>query len=289
MNLSVVVFTGLLVGFFIPTFGTLITPFLQPLLMALTFFGTLDLKISDIITDIKKPQRMLPVLALIHLGGPFIIFLLRDFFSPEIFLGLIISTSVSSGISIIFLSKLFGGNVSQALVLTSISNITAPLTIPFIVLLFTQTRINTDPLQMSLTIVKLIVVPFLFAQIISQTKWKEKISKFSSELSILVLFFLIVGVIASVQDLIRLNIFLSLQLTVVLSAIAVGLFTCGYMLGTDPKLRVTFALAAIYRNFALSTVLSLSLFNSMIAIPSVVFTIVVHILIIPISFYLSKK
>lgn len=287
-NISVVVFAGLILGFTFPTFGRLITPILQPLLMMLTFLGTIDIKIDNVIADIKKPGKTLLALFIIHLAGPMMILFLRDFFSDEIFLGLIIATSVSSGIAIIILSKLFGGNPAKALVLTTISNFAAPLTIPILVLILAQTQITIDPIQMSVTIIKLILIPFAIAQIVAKTSWKHQITQRSGELSLIVLFFLIIGVIASVRDLLLINIILTFKLAIVLTILSVVLFILGYLLGSNKASKITYAISPVYRNFALATVLALTLFNPTVAIPSVIFTVVVHVLIIPFQWFLTK-
>jgi len=165
-----IILIAIVFGFIFPQIGPLIKPYLIYLLMTLMFFSCLSIKVKDILVGLKNYKENFQILAVIHLLSPLILLLFKGYFSEEIFLGLILAASTSSGMSVIFLSQLYGGDGGKALVITSLSNILSPLTMPLLVFLFARTTIEVDSVAMGLTILKLVVIPLILATLIRNTK-----------------------------------------------------------------------------------------------------------------------
>lgn len=288
-NIWAVVGIGFLISFIFPAGGTLISPFLHILFMILTFFSTLDVHIPEVMRDIQRPKKTIITLLIIHLVSPLIVLFCRPFLSPDIYLGLIIASVVPSGISVVFLTKLFGGDETRSLIITTISSLLSPITVPLLVMLFAGQSINVSPVAMSITIMKLIVIPFILAQYVAHTPWKKRLVKKAPEVLICTLLLLIIGIISPVRNYLLDNLLLSLALAGFVSFLSVVNFLLGFHLGRAPEAKISYGVSASFKNFALSNVLAFSLFNSMVGLPAILYAVINSFMLIPMQWYIEGQ
>ncbi len=284
-----VVTLGLVVSFILPAIGILISPFLHPLFMFLMFLSTLSIDLSALVKDAHHPKKSLIVLLIIHLLSPFVVFLCRPLFSQEIYLGLIIATSVPSGISGVFLTHLFKGDTTHALFTTSLSNIISPLILPLSILLFARTEISIHPLQMALTTIKLIFIPAICAHFVSRTSWKARFEKRSTDMMLISLLLIIIGIISPVRSYLTDNILLTLTLCAFVGTLISLDFYLGYSVGGHTSEKIAYGITASFKNFALATLLALSYFNGVVALPAITYTIMTSLLLIPMQWFIEGK
>jgi len=282
-NIWLVILLAVLISFVFPTPGLFLKPYIGYLLMILMFLSCLEIKIRQIVKACREYKEFLVVLSVVHLVSPLLVLLLKPFFSEQIFLGLILATVISSGMAVIFLSNLFGGLPAKALVITSLSNILSPITIPLLVLLFARTSIEVDVLAMSWTIIKLVVIPIALAQLVSKTKLKKVLSDCSSSVSITLLFLIMLGIVSPVKDLVLSDIKLSLVLSLIAGILISINFIIGYLFGDDKKEKITYGISASYKNFTLATVIAMSLFNETVALPIVIYAVMNNLSLIPLQ------
>ncbi len=284
-----IIFVAIIISFIYPNPGLMLKPYLIYLLMLLMFFSCLGINLKKIAEELKDCRDELATLAIIHLASPILILFLKPFLPEEVFLGLILAAVISSGMSVVFLSYLYGGIASEALVITSISNILSPITVPFLVLLFARTTIRVDVLAMIWTIFKLVAIPLAAAALIRKTSLNKPLEKHGSYISIVVLFVLILGIISPVRDVVLSNLNLSLILGAVVSVLVTINFFLGYLIGKSKPEKITYAITASYKNMTLSTVIALSLFNPMVALPSVIYAVVNNLFLIPLQLIFVRK
>jgi len=130
---SLIILFGALLGFIWPHPGILLRPLLNILLMILIFLSCLEIDLNKIWQTFKKPKLIFLELLIVHLASPILIFIfLKPFIQPELFLGLILVTTVPVGRSAVFLSNLFGGLPEKALIISSLSNLISPIVLPLI-------------------------------------------------------------------------------------------------------------------------------------------------------------
>lgn len=284
-----IVLIAIILGFSLPQIGLIFRPYLTYLLMLLMFLSCLNIDFQKILKPLKYWKNEMQALAIIHLASPLLILLLKPFFSDEIFLGLIIASVISSGIGVVFLSRLYGGIPSQSLILTSISNILSPITVPFLILIFAKTNIKIDYLAIGLTMLKLVIIPIALALIIRKTKINKHLSDYGDPISTITLFLLITGLIAPVRSIILSNLKLSLTLGGLISILVIINFFLGYLIGSTKPEKITYAISTSYKNFTLSTVIALSLFNPTVALPAVIYTVINNLLLIPLQLIFLKR
>jgi len=288
-NVWVVAILGTVVSFLFPAIGILINPLLQPLFMAFMFLSVLDIEIKEVLTDMKKPTKTLVVLLIVQLVSPAIIFLFRNHVVDDVYIGLILAAIAPSAVSAIFLSKVFGGEPHKSLIVTVISNLLSPLTIPFLMILFAQTRVHVGFLDMSATIFKLIVVPFVLAQLFAKTSYKDTVSKRSTGISVFLLSVIIVGTLSPLHSFVLDNLYISLTLSGIVALLGLINFLFGYSIGNTQKSKVSYAISASYKNFTLSAVLAMSLFGGIVALPSIIYSIIGSLCMIPMKWFLEAK
>jgi len=284
-----VILLALIIGFIWTVPGFYIQPYIGYLLMFLMLLSCIDIKYRDIIKQLHKTKKLFFILVVIHITSPVIIFTLRSFIDSQIFLGLIIATVMSSGLSVVFLSKLYNGEQSEALVMTMTSNLLSPLLVPFLVYIFAREVVILDIMNMVVTILKFVFIPLIIARIIRGTKISKPFRKYSLSLSIVTLFLLILGIVAPIKSIILENINRSIILGIVIVAlISINSFL-GYILGSTKKEKVTLLLVGSYKNYTLATVTALSLFGPVVALPAILYAFVNNILLVPIHFLFYNK
>lgn len=289
-NIWVVILAGILFSIFFPAVGILLSPAVQYLFMALMFMSTLNIQPNKILAEVHRPGKTLSSLFIIHLVSPFIILFLRHLFTEDIFLGLIIASSISSGISTVFLTKIYGGEPSRSLVVTSLSNILAPLTIPLLVMIFARQDVQIDFFEMSFTIIKLIIIPSIIAQVVARRKdWTDKINTHRIRINVAILLLIIIGIVSPVRGYIFENLLLSLQLAAVVGVLISLNFFLGFTLGNTIETKISYGVTASFKNFALSTVLALTLFNSMVALPAIMYSVMNSFLLIPMQWFIEGQ
>jgi len=280
---------AIVVGFAFPNQGLILKPYLIYLLMALMFLSCLSINLKEIFNELKDFRDELWTLAIIHLCSPLIILLLKPLFSEEIFLGLILASVISSGMSVVFLSHLYGGVASEALVITSISNMLSPLLVPMLVLLFAKTSIQIDIIAMAFTILKLVIIPLVLATLIRKTKFCNKLKSNCDYVSIALLFLIIIGIIAPVREVILGNIMQAIGVGALIAGLVSINFFLGYFIDKKKKTKITYALTASYKNFTLATVIALSMFNPVVALPAIMYTVVNNLFLIPLQLIFVKE
>lgn len=287
-NTWAIITLGIIISFIFPKIGLSLKPFLNYLLMTLMFLSCLDIDLKEVISDFFNFREETLILAIVHLVSPLIVLCLRHFFSDEIFLGLIIVTTIPAARSSVFLSSIYGGDTSKALTLSTVSNALSPIIVPLLVWIFAKTSIQINYQEMGYTILTLTVIPIALAIIVRHFKIFENLKKYNTNLSIFVLFFLILGIISPVRNIILENPLLALSLGILTIFLNVINFDLGFALGKNNPDKIAFAITSTYKNTTLANILALSFSNPLIALPSIIYTIINNF-IIPLQVNLHKK
>lgn len=287
---SLIILFGALLGFLWPSPGLALRPILNILLMILIFLSCLEIDLNQIWATFKKPKLIFFELLIVHLASPILIYIfLKPFISPELFLGLILVTTVPVGRSAVFLSNLFGGLPEKALVISSLSNLISPLTLPLITYYFTQSTIKFDAIEMSTSMAYIIIIPFLLAILLRRFNLVKKITRHQTDLSTVLVSIIVWGIVAPIHNQITSHLFLSFELTL-LSLVLMSInFALGYFLGTNKSEKITYAISATYKNYSLATIIAALTFPNviLISLPSLIYSISNNLLLLPLQFLLK--
>lgn len=227
------------------------------------------------------------LLLVIHVAGPLFVFFLKPFLPTELFLGMLLISAMPSGISVVFLSELFGGVPGKALPVTAISHIITPIAVPFIVFFIAGTEINIPSSTMTMTLLKLIIIPYVFALIIRRTAFYDGLNKYSLVSSQVLLFTLLLGLISPLASLIQQN-YSQLPLLVTVSVMmTTSFFLVSYRMGKSRKEHITFGITGSFKNFTLGTVVAVSLFSPGVALPVIIYAVINNMLLIPLEVFIN--
>lgn len=282
-----VILLGVVMSFALPIVGILASPFLHIFFMTMMFLSTLNINLKNIRRDLKHPSKTIFVLLLIHFISPLIVYLSRSLFSPELYVGLILATSVPSGISAIFITHMFKGDTTQALITTSLSSLSSPILVPLSLMIFAGSEIQLDGYGMFSTSVKLIIIPLLLAQVVARTSWKKTLSQRSDGLNVILLFLIIIAMLSPVRSYLTDSLLLTLALSSYVAVLIVMNFLIGFSIGKTFPERIANAINAGFKNFALAMVLALTYFNGVVAMPAIVYALVTSILLIPLEWFVE--
>lgn len=288
-NIWLIVLIAISASFLVPTLGSYLSPYLAPLLMALMYFSTLPIRLKKVHANLYELEKTTGALLIVHLASPILIFFLKDLLPQPIYVGLIIASVSSAGISIVFLSTIFGGIPGRALVITALSTLASPLSIPFLVYLFAGAKVEVAIGTMMTTIAKLVILPFGLAWLTRRTPLYKPFKKISVTSSIIILFLLIIGIMSPVISVVLQNIQLSITLGLIVTVVLIINFALGFSIGKNTSEHITYAISTSYKNYALSTVLALSLFDPMVALPSVIYTVISNLLLVPLQFAVKRS
>lgn len=288
-NTWFLILVAILISFLWPVLGYQLKPYLNYFLMGIMFLSCLDIDLKEVKENFKNFKKQTAAILISQLMGPVIVLLLKPLLSDEIFLGLIIATTIPVGRSAVFLSKIFGGETTTPLVASSISNALSPFTVPFLVLIFAKTSIKIDPLQMSSTILWLVLVPIVLAVLVRMTGKVNFLIKESSNLSSLLLFLIIIGIIAPLRETILNNWLSSILLMLLIAALMIINFWMGWKIGRKREEKIALAITASYKNYTLGTLIALSMFGPVVALPSIIYTITNNLMLIPIQFFIERN
>ncbi|PIT85711.1 hypothetical protein COU36_01775, partial [Candidatus Micrarchaeota archaeon CG10_big_fil_rev_8_21_14_0_10_59_7] len=160
------VLLGIALGLFLPGPGTLIKPFVLPLLALLMLLSSLSINLGEMKHCARDWRTTLFVLFVqfVLVGATAYIF--NGFFPSEVFLGLVIIAVAPSAIATTFLSELFGGSAALALPLTTLSNLLSVVLTPLLVAVFAGAQVSVNPLGIAQTIALAVVLPFLAAKLV---------------------------------------------------------------------------------------------------------------------------
>lgn len=288
-NAGLVILLAVVIGFIWPTPGDYINLWLDELLMLLIYLSCLDLEVGKIWEGVRSYKKLIGALMVVHLLSPMIVFLLRGFFSPEIYLGMILVTAVPSGRSSVFLSSIFGGEPEKALVITTLSNIISPIVMPVLVWMLAGRVVSFDTVDMGLNMARMVVIPIMAAVITNKMPWIYRLKRTSTEISTAVVFVIVLGIVSPI----RIQILNDWRLSAGLFLLALTLMTvnfiAGWIIGKTGKEKVTFAISSSYKNYSLATIVALGMFGPMVALPSLIYAVGNNLLLLPMQLTILKR
>lgn len=313
-NTWAVISMAIILSFVAPKIGIGISGLVGYMLMVLMYLSCLDISGKKIIQQFINWKKILILLLVIHLLSPFLIFLFKELFGQEIFVGLILAATMPAGMSIVFLSQMYSqtqmksnrinqffynffsklfpvssGPASKALVIMTVSHILSPITVPLVMLLFAGTFLQIDIWLISFTIIKYVLIPIAFATLFTSHEMKQRFKKYNISVSLFLLFFIMLGVISPLRETILSNIKLSIFLALVIFVLLLINFLVGYLLGFGRNEKITYGISANYKNFVLASVVAFSLFSPLYALPAIVYAVMNNFFLIPLQLIILRK
>lgn len=276
-----ILLVSLAVGLFLPEAKALV-PWNTFILQAIFFLSSLKIDVRAVVRDLSDWRVVLAANAVMLVVLPFAVRLLLEPLFPSVSFSLFLLAAMPIGMTTPLLVEVMGGKQTLALVLTVVSSLLAPVTIPIMTRLAYGASVSVDAFSMFRSLALVIFVPFLLAELVKRSAPRiiVRVNPRTKPVSIALLGLLIAGAVANqseaIREAVRTGWAETLLLVAGLYAFFVALHVVGYWsIWWKPReVRRTVAVCLVYMNFTLAIFLA----NRFFPRPEVVLPLVLSIL-----------
>lgn len=286
-NQILVILLGIILGLVFPTQLTVLNTYSTQLLILVFFFSSLRLSLGEVVSY-AKDWRMLAITATYMLViMPFALFVPTSFLSQEWSVALLILGAMPTGMTIALMAEFFGGKTSLALVITTVTSLLAPFTIPLVTKIAIGQSVEIDTVGMFFSLSLTIVAPFALAMLVKKAvpKQVEKLDSVWRNLSVAAFGILITGIVASTQGGGGITFTMRDAWMMLISMVLLGAMTWGayYIVKwRSPADRMTIALCMLYMNNTLALFVGERFFRDLGVVPKQVLLLLVVNALLPV-------
>ncbi|QQR60364.1 bile acid:sodium symporter [Candidatus Uhrbacteria bacterium] len=286
-NQILVILIGIILGLVFPSQLTVLNTYSTQLLILVFFFSSLRLSLGEVVSY-ARDWRMLVITTLYMLViMPFALFIPTSFLSQEWSVALLILGAMPTGMTIALMAEFFGGKTSLALVITTVTSLLAPFTIPLVTKIAIGQSVEIDTLGMFWSLSLTIVAPFVLAMLVKRAvpKQVEKLDGLWRNLSVAAFGVLITGIVASTQGGGGITFTMRDAWMMVISMVLLGAMTWGgyYIVQWRSSAdRMTIALCMLYMNNTLALFVGERFFRDLGVVPKQVLLLLVVNALLPV-------
>lgn len=293
-NQIMVVFIALLLGFLFPqTFRPIAA--VGPTLLILIFFtSSLRLSLNELLGFAKDWRMLLLTSSFMLIFLPIVMWLPPRIFAPEWALAFLIVGAMPTGMTIALIAEYFGGKTTLALVITAVTSLLAPFTIPLVLKTLIGQDVPIPTLKLFTELIITIVFPFAVASLV-QRKYKKFVKAYDGlwkQISILAFGILVAAIVADTTAgstvVLGWN---EIGILIVMLVYMGGLTWLGYVMAfwRTPAERATIALSMVYMNNTLALFIANRYFADQKVVPQIVIILmIVNLLLPPIRLFAQK-
>jgi bile acid:Na+ symporter, BASS family len=290
---SIFFITAIAIGLFFPSFGIIFEPFMLYFLLAILFLSILKIDTIETFKQIKKPALLAYIVFVLMIATPIILFLITKHLYPEIAIPVLILTAMPAGMAASALTDISKGSISLALIVTIITTLLCPFTIPFLLkyMAGSDLAVSTDP--MLLMLVEIIFTPFAFAIIVRKIAKRqiENTKKYYSSMTIILIMPLIMGPLSRYSEYYRNNLGQIFSITIYMFIISAMLHIIGWLmvfwLKKEDKIAVSITNA--YMNLSLAIVFTSQFFGPLVLLPVILYQFPWDTMLIPFRYMIKKQ
>lgn len=293
-NQIMIVFLALLAGFLFPRVFRPLAPLGTPLLMLIFFTSSLRLSLHELrgYAGDWKMAILTTFFMLIFL--PVVMWLPPHFFAPDWELPFLIVGAMPTGMTIALIAEYFGGKTTLALVITAITSLAAPFTIPLVFFVLIGKSVPIPTLKLFGDLFFSIVLPFAAAAV-AQNHAKKFIKRHDNlwrNISVIAFGLLVASIVADTTG--GTTIVLGwgeVGILVVMLVYMAGLTVLAYKMAwwRTPGERATIALCMVYMNNTLALFVGNRYFPEHNIVPRLVIILLVVNALLPFVRILAKR
>lgn len=285
---------SLTLGLLIPRYAIHLAGWTSIFLGIIFFLSALKIDLNEVVSYLNDRKMVVMANVVMLIGLPIVVYFATRLVYPDLAIAFMLLAAMPAGMTSPLLAEICGGKQSLALVITITTSLLAPFTIPLMVKLLAGADVQVDTLGMFLSLVKVIFIPFVLANIVKYFWHKRIKASFYTfkPISTLLLGLLIMGIVAKQADTILSGLNLSFLFQVAALFILYLIFhIAGYYVAwwRKPNDRVTITICLAYNNFTLAIYLAGKFFDEPnIVVPVVLSVLPWSLLIIPFKYYTKK-
>ncbi|MDP2643177.1 MAG: bile acid:sodium symporter [Candidatus Peregrinibacteria bacterium] len=289
-------FVGLLVGRFISgdTVPMLMRLYITIGLVVLLYISALKIKPSEIIVNLKKPAYIIFISLMKMIGIPLIAFAFLRYVPEDYRIAVMLLSATPSAMATPGLLLVLKGNIKLGMIISVITNLITPITLPLVLLYSIGVKVNLDILNMMIFLGIIVFLPFLLAFL--SRKFLPKFANFVAEKSASIisihLFLFNICVIAPFANLILSDLSKSFSLFIFILAFSAILHVIAILLSllkSQKSCTVTNIIIFAYFNVGFSIVLSGQYFDQKTTLLCVLYEVIWALGLIPLQFIFNPQ
>lgn len=285
-NQIMVVFVALILGFLFPATFKPLAAYGSVLLMLVFFTSSLRLSLGELLAYAKDWKMLVLTGAFMLVFLPIAMWLPPRIFAPEWALPFLIVGAMPTGMTIALIAEYFGGKTTLALVITAVTSLAAPFTIPLVFKYVIGQSVPIPALKLFGDLLFTIVLPFGVAAVVQRSAkafvkahdiwWKQ--------ISIVAFGVLVAAIVADTTE--GSTVVLGwdeVGILIVMLVYMGGLTWLGYVMAywrSAPE-RATIALCMIYMNNTLALFIGNRYFAEQRVVPRIVIILMIVNLLLP--------
>ena len=160
----IILVVGAILGVLLPGGGEQILGWLEYVTMSVLLIVFLRIDLRDLFSHIKQPVFQLYLVIMCLLVVPTVLYLLALPFGQDISLSVLLLTSMPAGVASAALTGAFKGNATLSVVITVLTSLIAPLTVPFLFGVLTTATVDVSYWDMAGTLARVIFIPLIISQ-----------------------------------------------------------------------------------------------------------------------------
>jgi len=273
-NSGLIFGSTLLLGILLPLDIKNIGNIIKILLILMLYISFLNVDFSHIKKELKHPGELLIQIVWNFLLVPVILFfIIQQLGFPQFAIAAMLLAAMPGGLAGPVLTNIAGGRVATSIVITVVTHIIAPLSLPLLFWIFTDLGVDIDVISLTTQLSILVGVPIGMA-LISRTYLKKMIKssiKYHKIISILALTIVAYLVIIPNSETIRNNFLSIIPILIGVYILYSVLCLTSFALSKnrEPKEQAAIIITRVYMNNALAIVLAYQFFSPEIALITV--------------------
>ncbi len=261
---------GMALGFLIPATLRPLTDYLIPLLMAVLCITFLRIDITDLAVQARRPGLLLYVLIVNLVIIPLVCFVLTRGMELDLRIGLVLLAALPSGTAAPALTEIIRGRTSLALMMTVLSTLITPVSIPLILYGLFGATVGLRYLDLFFQLLLFIVIPLGLAQGLRRLSpvLVERGRGLFGPLMVALIMLIAMAVIAREAPYIRTHLSEMAFTIAILFALFALLQLAGYFTAfwLPQEERIALSISKMAMNNVLGVVIAMGFFNSRVAL-----------------------
>ncbi|RZN45223.1 hypothetical protein EF808_07145 [archaeon] len=291
-NFSLVIALAFVVGMVAPGFARVFNPYILYILMGVMYLTILKIDLRELKAHAANAGYMGYLTFIILIATPVAVFAVTRAVYPEIAAAALIVGSLPAAIASTSFTDLLKGNVNIALLMTTITSLLAPFTMPLLIRLLIGVETDASFTEMLLMLAQAIFIPFALAVL---TKWAapgliRRTKPFYASLNILLLFFVIIGPVGHNAEFIYDNVRKAITIALFFIGISVLQHIIGWYASYWRPIedRVASATVIAYNNITLGIVFTSQFFSPLIVLSVVLYEVAWDLMPMPFQFVVRR-
>ena len=279
-------------GLALPGVFKLFNPYIILFLMAVMFFSILKIDVAELIGTIANPLYVLYLSCIVLFVVPIACYGIASVVMPGLAAATLIACALPTAVSSTSITILLKGNANIALVVTVLTALIVPFTLPALVELLIGVETAASYLDMFIMLAEVIILPFFLA-LAAKKAVPDAISRtrmYYPSLNVFFLFFVIAGPVAKNASLIYDNIGDTLEIVAFFFVVMVLRHLLGWYASSwrpfEDRIASTTAIA--YSNIGLGIGFAYDFFSPFIVLAVVLYEVVWNIMPVPFQYTVKK-